>query len=198
MRTPLKKFVRWAVFERDSFTCGYCGRRPPECVLVVDHVVPVARGGGNEVENLVTSCVECNSGKGARQLGEGAIPVDPDALARAAQEMAERTLLLRDLYTVKDEHEMGVRGAVDEALGMWHLMAERNARGDFAERLASAFDPNAVEKLLRRGLSLGQFRFAIEVMLAKWKAIGPRNADQLWWHVTGICWDTVHYREQGR
>ena len=57
--------LRWQVFSRDSFTCQYCGRRPPDVALEVDHRVSVAEGGGNDPENLLTACVECNRGKGA-------------------------------------------------------------------------------------------------------------------------------------
>lgn len=65
-RTGLPPSVRWTVFARDDFVCQYCGRRPPNVVLEVDHRTSVANGGGNEMENLVTSCIDCNRGKGAQ------------------------------------------------------------------------------------------------------------------------------------
>lgn len=55
--------IRFDVFQRDNHTCQYCGRTPPEVKLVVDHLIPVAQGGTDIFENLVTSCEECNSGK---------------------------------------------------------------------------------------------------------------------------------------
>lgn len=64
MRIPLSKRERFEVLRRDDFTCQYCGRKAPEVVLEVDHVFPVSCGGGNEMENLVTACRECNRGKG--------------------------------------------------------------------------------------------------------------------------------------
>ena len=39
-------------------------------VLHVDHVHPRADGGGDDLLNLVTACVACNLGKGARQLSD--------------------------------------------------------------------------------------------------------------------------------
>lgn len=57
--------LRWQVFSRDSFCCMYCGRRPPDVALEVDHRVSVVNGGSDELENLITSCVDCNRGKGA-------------------------------------------------------------------------------------------------------------------------------------
>lgn len=56
--------VRSAVFERDNYTCRYCGARG--VTLECDHVVPVAQGGCTEDGNLVTACRTCNRAKGAR------------------------------------------------------------------------------------------------------------------------------------
>jgi len=54
---------RWQVLARDSFTCTYCGRKPPEVALHVDHKVSVKDGGSDDLDNLVTACDECNLGK---------------------------------------------------------------------------------------------------------------------------------------
>ena len=59
---------RFEVFKRDAFTCQYCGRKPPDVTLHVDHVVPSSRGGADGMENLVTSCATCNLGKSAVPL----------------------------------------------------------------------------------------------------------------------------------
>lgn len=60
---------RQIVFERDNWTCVYCG----EDVHVgaqCDHVVPVSRGGGSEIDNLATACKRCNSGKSGKHLSD--------------------------------------------------------------------------------------------------------------------------------
>ena len=62
-RESLSKKVRFEVFKRDKFTCVYCGRKAPDVILEVDHVFPVSKGGDNNITNLITSCVDCNSGK---------------------------------------------------------------------------------------------------------------------------------------
>jgi len=62
-KTPYLK-VRFAVLERDGFTCQYCGRGVKDGVkLEVEHLRPRSKGGTNEYINLVTSCQECNLGK---------------------------------------------------------------------------------------------------------------------------------------
>ena len=67
-RKAISKKLRFEVFKRDSFTCQYCGRKATEVVLEVDHIKPVAEGGKNTLVNLITSCRECNRGKGKRML----------------------------------------------------------------------------------------------------------------------------------
>jgi hypothetical protein len=69
--------TRFEVFKRDEFTCRYCGRRSPEVVLQVDHIVPVCDGGSDDQINLATSCWECNSGKSGVPLNELITGEDP-------------------------------------------------------------------------------------------------------------------------
>lgn len=72
-RKPLSKSVRFEVFKRDSFTCQYCGRSAPDVVLEVDHIIPVSKGGTDDLLNLVTSCRDCNRGKSARKLSDDTV-----------------------------------------------------------------------------------------------------------------------------
>lgn len=73
MREALSKKIRFEVFKRDKFTCQYCGKSSPDVVLEVDHIVPVAEGGTNDIENLITACFDCNRGKGKRELTDDAV-----------------------------------------------------------------------------------------------------------------------------
>lgn len=62
--------LRYAVLRRDRFRCVTCGRNPaadPKCVLHVDHIMPFARGGKTDLQNLRCLCDKCNIGKGAGQ-----------------------------------------------------------------------------------------------------------------------------------
>jgi hypothetical protein len=59
---------RFKVLERDRFKCRYCGAPASERQLHVDHVVPVAANGGDDMENLITACMDCNLGKSSRCL----------------------------------------------------------------------------------------------------------------------------------
>lgn len=60
-RKAITKTVRFEVFKRDSFTCQYCGRKAPEAVLNVDHIKPVASGGGMPLDELKRISRQCRS-----------------------------------------------------------------------------------------------------------------------------------------
>lgn len=57
------KFTRHNVFLRDQFTCQYCRKKFMEKDLNLDHVYPRDKGGKTTWENIVTSCVRCNTRK---------------------------------------------------------------------------------------------------------------------------------------
>ena len=58
------------LFARDKWRCQYCGRHEKELRqgerLTRDHVKPLARGGKNVWDNVVTACSSCNHKKGDR------------------------------------------------------------------------------------------------------------------------------------
>ena len=72
-RKAIGKKIRFEVFKRDSFTCQYCGACAPQVVLAVDHIDPVSKGGDDDILNLITSCFDCNAGKGARTLSDDSV-----------------------------------------------------------------------------------------------------------------------------
>ncbi len=60
--------IRQRIFARDDYTCHYCGERGKR--LECDHVVPVARGGAHDDDNLVTACFKCNRSKRDKLVDE--------------------------------------------------------------------------------------------------------------------------------
>lgn len=65
---PGWKDLRNTVFERDSYTCQYCGDKDSK--LECDHIIPVVSGGSDELDNLTTSCISCNRSKGSKSLSD--------------------------------------------------------------------------------------------------------------------------------
>jgi 5-methylcytosine-specific restriction endonuclease McrA len=74
-RFPRKeiKFTRHNIFERDKNTCQYCGKTLDRSDLNLDHVVPRDRGGPTNWENIVCSCIPCNTRKANRTPKEASL-----------------------------------------------------------------------------------------------------------------------------
>jgi 5-methylcytosine-specific restriction enzyme A len=62
-RDPIESRLRHEVFKRDSYKCVECGKTNKETTLHADHILPVAQGGKDELENLQTLCQACNLAK---------------------------------------------------------------------------------------------------------------------------------------
>lgn len=74
-RLPKKevKFTRHNIFERDKNTCQYCSRTLDRKDLNLDHVIPRDRGGPTTWENIVCSCIPCNTRKANRTPAEAGL-----------------------------------------------------------------------------------------------------------------------------
>ena len=108
-RKPISKKTRFEVFKRDRFTCQYCGRMSPDVILEVDHIKPVAEGGTNKMINLITSCRDCNRGKGKRRLSDDA-------------ELKKQQKELIDLADKREQAEMMIKWR-DEMLDLTEKQA---------------------------------------------------------------------------
>lgn len=65
-RILLPPAVRDYVFRRDQYRCQSCGYFQTEALLQVDHIIPLAQGGSNDLSNLQTLCQPCNLRKSSR------------------------------------------------------------------------------------------------------------------------------------
>jgi len=61
---------RVKIFERDNWQCKYCGKQLTRFTATLDHVKPVSAGGGNDYDNILTACLQCNSKKNRKPLGD--------------------------------------------------------------------------------------------------------------------------------
>ena len=67
---PERKLTRLEIFNRDHYTCQYCGKETRQ--LTLDHVIPRHRNGHHTWENIVSACIACNrrkAGKTPEQAG---------------------------------------------------------------------------------------------------------------------------------
>ena len=140
-RTTLSKKLRFDVFDRDNFTCRYCGKTPPDVKLVIDHMMPVKEGGGAEPANLITSCSECNAGKGAKILERGAN--DKNDRRRAQEYMEQRDAAKLAVRTIEAQADM--RASVEELLCReFAVPSAQHALVSHVCNLMVEFDPQTV------------------------------------------------------
>lgn len=175
MGRSIGKTKRFEVFKRDGFTCQYCGAHPPSVVLEVDHIVPVAEGGGDEITNLVTACFDCNRGKRDRPLD-----VAPQSLADKAAEIAEREEQLRGYSEVA----MAQRERLED--DVWSVF--RAWRGQTSTTHAKF---NSVKRFVER-LGLIDVLEAVDITLAAAIHGDAREFK----YFCGVCWNKVRSLDQ--
>jgi hypothetical protein len=129
MRIPLSKKVRFEVFKRDSFTCQYCGLSAPDVILHTDHIDPVANGGENEITNLITSCIDCNLGKGPRTLDDDSIIAKQKQQLDELNERRNQLEMMMDWRTGLKRIEADQIAAIQQVLQKdWHFSANETGQ----------------------------------------------------------------------
>lgn len=178
-RKAISKKTRFEVFKRDSFTCQYCGAHPPEVILEPDHIDPVCNGGGNNLDNLITSCFDCNRGKSGNLLTSV-----PKSLADKAKEIAER-----------ESQIAGYREVIQSSLDridsdMWEV--------------AEALVPNSGENGMRRDWlqSIKQFNEKLPLHIVIDSADIARakfsySIHKSFKYFCGICWNRIKEASNG-
>ena len=163
-RKGISNGLRWKVLQRDNFTCQYCGRHAPDVALEIDHIIPVAKGGTNDILNLVTACYECNHGKGAKYLvNEALLEKQEETHAHELKKVKEqndefllrREELLRQRKEILELKDEQIKTIFRECFGWPESEIEEYwAEADFGKNSFYAY----VEKKVRcRG-----FKFAYE------------------------------------
>lgn len=106
-RKPISKKTRFEIFKRDKFTCQYCGRIAPDVILEIDHIKPIAEGGDNNMLNLITSCMDCNRGKGKRKLSDdSSVKKQQEQLQELAEKQEQLEMMIewrKSLLNFKDK-----------------------------------------------------------------------------------------------
>lgn len=202
--TPKRKDVRprlrFEVFKRDGFACVYCGAGAPGVILHADHVDPVALGGEDDIENLVTACAKCNQGKGAVPLGVASeVHTRRTALDRA-RAVAEIDAAYNDWLGER-------RRAVDERAKLMVAEWNREAfRGEWRMGEASAlsmayFAKHMLDEELRDAMYATIRRIPWPYFDPKWKPDGQKyraahvEVDRRFRYFCGICHRTIKARQ---
>ena len=71
-RIKLPHGMKEKVFRKDGYRCRMCGASKEDGIeLTIDHIIPLAAGGTNDLDNLQTLCRECNENKANLILPSG-------------------------------------------------------------------------------------------------------------------------------
>lgn len=174
-RKSIGKQLRFEVFKRDGFKCQYCGAHPPGVLLHVDHIRAVAEGGGNEIDNLVTSCEPCNLGKGARALS-----VVPQSLQDKAAAVAEREEQLRGYSDILEAR----RSRLDEETWrVLHMMTP--------ETTVPRDQYNSVRMFIEK-LGVHEVMDAMDIALGS-----TAKSYAVFRYFCGVCWNKVRESQGG-
>lgn len=119
-REPLSKKIRFEVFKRDSFSCQYCGSIPPQVVLEVDHLIPISKGGDNAIDNLITSCFNCNRGKSATELS-----TLPQTTAEKAMILKEKQEQYKAFKKLQLQIQNSLKKEVEEICDVYTMFFEK-------------------------------------------------------------------------
>lgn len=148
------KRLRFEVLKRDGFRCRYCGLGTVATLLHVDHVVPVAEGGSDAPENLITACAECNLGKGPVSLDESRLPRMP-----SLEDLREHADQIREYVEAHRLIEQE-RGRLVEFLAeQWQERIHPELLQDTINRFRRLSMQHPIERLLRAMDATGRKQF---------------------------------------
>jgi len=100
-------FTRMALYERDNYTCQYCGKfGSKRANLTMDHVVPKSKGGHTTWENCVTCCRNCNQKKADMLLNECSMQLRRKPYRPKSRQLVLKTKHVKDSWKsfLSDEH----------------------------------------------------------------------------------------------
>lgn len=101
--------INKSVRKRDAALCYYCGKHSQNGH--VDHVIPLSRGGTDNLENLVWSCQECNLSKSDSTTNEWEQRKDKNAI-----QIANDDQLKQDVVSFWNDMEKPSITAITKAL----------------------------------------------------------------------------------
>jgi hypothetical protein len=195
------KRLRFEVFKRDAFTCAYCGRTPPDVLLHIDHIVPLAAGGTDALDNLITACSDCNLGKGASGLNvrpassvsEERVQELQERIAQArayaelvAEEHAAREKLIGRQLAIVGEFWAQQWGATEEI--------EEDGQGWYVLPDGGLFPLESSVRLILKRLPVEEVIEAIEITRTRFPAATIDAVHYFY----GVCWNKVRQREAER
>jgi hypothetical protein len=181
-RKSLSKKLRFDLFKRDSFQCVYCGNRPPNVLLEIDHIIPHSKGGKDKIENLVTSCFDCNRGKSNRELTEVPNAISSEISQEKLIQYKTYIKYVKELQKIKTE-ELELVCAIFEKYNTGYTPSDnfRNTITQFLEKIG-------LEKTC----------YAMEVSCTKnYTSFKYNHNNNIFKYFCGICWNIFKEKSNG-
>ena len=183
-RKALSKSVRFEVFKRDLFKCQYCGRGVNETILEVDHITPIAEGGTNDMMNLITSCRDCNRGKGKRKLTDKAEAIKESKYLEEEQARLEQSQMViewkKQLLTQRESEV----DAINEYIG---------AITDFE---LTEYGRQGIRNLINR-FSFSEVYDATEISFTRYYIAGDKYSwEKAFKKIGGVCFNRRKQNEK--
>jgi len=175
----ISKALRAEILRRDNYACRYCGAKAPDVRLTIDHVTPVALGGGDVPTNLVTACSACNSGKAA-------IPPNAETVADVSQD-ALRWARARDrAVAVVERNNAAADADIEAVLQSWADQWAAKGSGHLPDFPA---DVNAaIARWIARGIPVEAMQRFIGITIGKYQRTPSMIRPDCWVYFAGCCW----------
>lgn len=77
-------YVKHIIYDRQNGLCAYCGQHRNIKYMTVDHIIPLSKGGTDDIENLQCTCKKCN------QFKDNMLPSEFTAFVRCVLENSMR------------------------------------------------------------------------------------------------------------
>ena len=117
--------------------------------MEVDHISPVSKGGDNDIDNLITSCFDCNRGKAANPL-----EVIPQTVSEKAELMAEKEDQLKALRSIRKRKKARLTRDINHLDDVFQEYYPEKQFGDpFRNSLRNQFLPNLDVDTLEENLA---------------------------------------------
>lgn len=173
--------LRFEILRRDNYTCRYCGASAPDASLTVDHVIPVVLGGGDEPNNLVTACTDCNAGKSSTSPDEHTVE-DVDAAALLFAKAMERAAEMRRIDQSREAE------LIDHFRHKW----DEWTFGYIAKPVPIESSwRSRISTFLSRGLSIDDLIDLIPIAMQS-----RAQPDETWRYFCGCCWRELTSRTE--
>jgi len=178
----ITKKVRFEVFKRDSFRCGYCGKTPPEVTLEIDHIKPKSRKGKDDINNLLTACFDCNRGK--KNIPLKTIPTA----------LKDNLEILKEKETQVEEYNKSI-AKIERRIQRQMVKVDNVFNSYFPNLLLSDSFKSGTLKRFIGLLQINEILDAMHIACGKMHQKSWNADDKAIRYFCGICWNKINARE---